>query len=48
MFSADTRAALGSITAAGFAQAKCDARPKYLQEIAAAEKIPTLGRWGFA
>jgi hypothetical protein len=48
MSSADTRAALGGITATGLPQSSSDARAKYLQEIAAPEKIPTLGRWGFA
>jgi hypothetical protein len=48
MLSADTRAALSTITAAGFSQSNSGAGPNYLQETAAAEKIPTLGRWGCA
>lgn len=46
MLSADTRAALGMFASAGFSQSDSEAHPKYLQEMAAAEKIPTLGRWG--
>ena len=46
MLSADTRAALGIITPEGFAHSSNAAGPKYLREIGAAEKIPTLGRWG--
>ena len=46
MSSADTQAALGMFAAAGFSQSSSAARPKYLQEMAGAEKIPTLGRWG--
>jgi hypothetical protein len=48
MLCADTRAALSIITAAGLSQSNSDARPNYLQEAGAAEKIPTLGRWGRA
>jgi hypothetical protein len=46
MSSADTQAALGMFASAGFSQLISEARPKYLQEMAAGEKIPTLGRWG--
>ena len=47
MLSADIRAALGIIAPEGFSHLSSEAVPKYLQQMAATEKIPTLGRWGY-
>jgi hypothetical protein len=43
--SADTCIALRAIAATALDLSSVDARPRYLQDIAASERIPTLGRW---